>query len=179
MSATTHDFGAGPVPAHQHANGGGWVADAAYIAAHVRVGPRARVAGGTIEGGTIEGGTIWGGTIWGGTIWGGTIWGGTIRGGTIEGGTIEGGTIEGDRDVLVLGPVGSENQWVTLARDGETHLLGVGCWHGNTVDELASEVQRRCGDHPDIVAEYAAVEALLRVRLAEWGQAAATKEEQA
>ena len=139
MSATTHDFGAGPVPAHQHANGGGWVADAAYIAAHVRVGPRARVAGGTIEGGTIE----------------------------------------GDRDVLVLGPVGSENQWVTLARDGETHLLGVGCWHGNTVDELASEVQRRCGDHPDIVAEYAAVEALLRVRLAEWGQAAATKEEQA
>ena len=27
-SSTFHDFGCGKVPAHRHANGGGWVADA-------------------------------------------------------------------------------------------------------------------------------------------------------
>jgi hypothetical protein len=207
---STFDFGKGPVPAHQHPNGGGWVADTAQVADRVYVGPMARVAGGTIRGGTIRGGTIWGGTIWGGTIWGGTIWGGTIeggtirggtiwggtiwggtieggtiwggtiwggtieggtiRGGTIWGGTIEGGTIRGGRDLLVIGPVGSENQQVTLVRNDDSHLLGVGCWHGHTVDELAAEVQRRCGGRPELVAEYAAVEAVLRVRLAEWGQ---------
>ena len=46
------------VPAHQHPNGGGWVADAAHVAAHVYVGPDARIWGGTIEGGTIRGGII-------------------------------------------------------------------------------------------------------------------------
>ena len=87
-------------PAHQHSNGGGWVADTATASSEAYIGPRAEVIGGTIWGGTIwggtiEGGTIWGGTIEGGTIWGGTIWGGTIEGGTIRGGTIEGGTIRG------------------------------------------------------------------------------------
>ena len=149
-NTTTHDFGRGPVPAHQHPNGGGWVADTATVSAEAYVGPRAKVAGGT---------------IWGGTIWGGTIWGGTIRGGTIEYGTIEGGTIRGARDILVLGPVGSEDQMVTLVRDDDGHLLGVGCWHGHQVDELAEEVQSRC---PDRAGEYALVEALLRHRLAEW-----------
>ena len=216
----TYDFGAGPVPAHQHPNGGGWVAAAAFVAPKAWIGPAARVAGGTIWGGTIGGGTIWGGTIWGGTIWGGTIrggtigggtirggtigggtiwggtiwggtiWGGTIGGGTIRGGTIRGGTIgggtigggtiwggtirggtiRGDRDVMVVGPVGSENQTVTLVRDGDSHLLGIGCWHGYKVGDMAAEVQCRVGDRPDLMAEYAAVETLLRVRLAEWGQ---------
>ena len=146
----TYDFGAGPVPAHQHPNGGGWVAAAAFVAPKAWIGPAARVAGGT----------IWGGTIGGGTIGGGTIWGGTIRGGTIR----------GDRDVMVVGPVGSENQTVTLVRDGDSHLLGIGCWHGYKVGDMAAEVQCRVGDRPDLMAEYAAVETLLRVRLAEWGQ---------
>ena len=136
----TYDFGAGPVPAHQHPNGGGWVAAAAFVAPKAWIGPAARVAGGT---------------IWGGTIWGGTIGGGTIR---------------GDREVMVVGPVGSENQTVTLVRDGDSHLLGIGCWHGYKVGDMAAEVQCRVGDRPDLMAEYAAVETLLRVRLAEWGQ---------
>jgi len=82
-------------PAHQHSNGGGWVADTATASSEAYIGPRAEVIGGTIEGGTIWGGTIWGGNIEGGTIEGGTIEGGTIEGGTIEGGTIYGGTIYG------------------------------------------------------------------------------------
>ena len=40
---TQFDFGDGPVPAHQHANGGGWVADTASVAVTAYVGPDARV----------------------------------------------------------------------------------------------------------------------------------------
>ncbi len=44
---TTFDFhdGKGSVPAHQHPNGGGWVADTAYVAPTAYVGPDARVYG--------------------------------------------------------------------------------------------------------------------------------------
>jgi hypothetical protein len=46
---TTYDFndGNGPVPAHQHSNGGGWVAATATVAASAYVGPDARVYGNT------------------------------------------------------------------------------------------------------------------------------------
>lgn len=40
---TTFDFGFGPVAAHQHPNGGGWVADTAHVDDSVYVGPRAWV----------------------------------------------------------------------------------------------------------------------------------------
>jgi len=42
---TTYDFmdGNGPIPAHQHPNGGGWVADTAIVDATAYVGPNARV----------------------------------------------------------------------------------------------------------------------------------------
>ena len=41
---TTFDFGNGPVPAHKHPNGGGWVADTATVSESAYVGPNARVA---------------------------------------------------------------------------------------------------------------------------------------
>ena len=44
---TTFDFGDGngPIPAHIHANGGGWVADTAQVAESAYVGKLARVFG--------------------------------------------------------------------------------------------------------------------------------------
>jgi len=47
MSETTYDFndGHGTVPAHQHPNGGGWVADTAMVHSTAYVGPNARVYG--------------------------------------------------------------------------------------------------------------------------------------
>src|SRR5690606_37053101 len=44
-SETMFDFGSGPVPAHQHPNGGGWVADTAHVADSAYVGRNARVFG--------------------------------------------------------------------------------------------------------------------------------------
>ena len=45
--ASIHDFGDGngPVPAHRHLNGGGWVADTATVAASACVGLDAKVYG--------------------------------------------------------------------------------------------------------------------------------------
>ena len=40
---TIFNFGNGPVPAHRHPNGGGWVADTASVAETAYVGPDARV----------------------------------------------------------------------------------------------------------------------------------------
>lgn len=40
-----HDFGDGPVPAHQHSNGGGWVADTATVEENVYVSPNSKVCG--------------------------------------------------------------------------------------------------------------------------------------
>ena len=37
------DFGFGPVSAHRHANGGGWVADTARVSDTAFIGPEARV----------------------------------------------------------------------------------------------------------------------------------------
>jgi hypothetical protein len=45
MNNQTFDFGNGPVPAHQHPNGGGWVADTATVAITAYVGPDAHVFG--------------------------------------------------------------------------------------------------------------------------------------
>ena len=43
--STTYDFGNGPVSAHRHPNGGGWVADTATVAATAFVGPDAQIFG--------------------------------------------------------------------------------------------------------------------------------------
>ncbi len=45
MEKTTFDFGSGPVPAHRHVNGGGWVADTAIVADTAFVGSEAWVYG--------------------------------------------------------------------------------------------------------------------------------------
>lgn len=45
MNNEKFDFGYGPVAAHKHPNGGGWVADSATVAETAYVGERARVYG--------------------------------------------------------------------------------------------------------------------------------------
>ena len=133
-------------PAHQHSNGGGWVADTATASSEAYIGPRAEVIGGTIEGGTIWGGTIWGGTIEGGTIRGGTILGGTIWGGTIRGGTIRGGNVT--RDVTFV--CGAIPHSVTITDD----FVGVGCqWHSpEHWREHGAEIMIEDGQTPERAA---------------------------
>ena len=53
---TTFDFqdGNGPVPAHRHPNGGGWVADTATVEETAFVGPDARVSGSALVEGGVQ-----------------------------------------------------------------------------------------------------------------------------
>ena len=123
-------------PAHQHSNGGGWVADTATASSEAYIGPRAEVIGGT----------IWGGTIRGGTIRGGTIRGGMIRGGTIRGGMIEGGNVT--RDVTFI--CGAIPYPVTITDD----FVGVGCqWHSpEHWREHGAEIMIEDGQTPERAA---------------------------
>lgn len=53
---TTYNFNDGnePVPAHQHSNGGGWVADTCNISAEVYVDANATVAGRVVANGNVR-----------------------------------------------------------------------------------------------------------------------------
>lgn len=59
METQMHDFGdgAGPVAAHRHGNGGGWVTETATVDATAYVGPDATVRGSATVGGRA---TVWG-----------------------------------------------------------------------------------------------------------------------
>ncbi|HNE37362.1 MAG TPA: hypothetical protein PKZ82_12685, partial [Microthrixaceae bacterium] len=73
--------------------------------------------------------------------------------------------VEAPRHVLTVGPIGSEDQYATLARTEAGHLLTVGCWRNGTIDDLKAEVMRRA---PQCWPEYREVRRLLRLRLAGW-----------
>ena len=75
--------------------------------------------------------------------------------------------VSAPRHVLTVGPIGSEDQTLTLFRTETGYGVSVGCWRpdGATLDDLTAEVQRRAPDHAD---EYEAAMALCRVRIAEW-----------
>ena len=73
--------------------------------------------------------------------------------------------VYGPRHVLTIGPIGSENQYATLARTETGHTLTIGCWQDGTLDTLKAEVMKRA---PQCWPEYKAARALLRLRAAEW-----------
>jgi len=76
------------------------------------------------------------------------------------------------RHVLTVGPVGSEDQWLTLTRTDTGHRVTIGCWNGeHTIDDIPAEVQARCPEHAD---EYAELLPVLARRIAEWDTERAT-----
>ena len=127
------------VPAHQHPNGGGWVADTATVHESAYVGPDARVYGSAQVYDSAQ-------------VYGNARVSGNAR-------------VEAPRHVLTVGPIGSEDQYATLARTEAGHLLTVGCWRNGTIDDLKAEVMRRA---PQCWPEYREVRRLLRLRLAGW-----------
>ena len=89
------------------------------------------------------------------------------------------GDIASTRHVLTVGPVGSEGRTVTIHRhyDGPDstrwgHLVVAGCWSG-TLDELAERISPDGAhgwgeDAERWRADYGAVIAMARARVAEW-----------
>ena len=146
---------------HRHPNGGGWVQDTASVDETAYVGPDAEVS----ENAQVSGNAwVYGSArVYGNARVSETAW---VSGDAQVSGNA---WVSTSRHVLTVGPIGSEDQTLTLFRTETGYGVSVGCWHpdGATLDDLTAEVQRRAPDHAD---EYAAAEALLRLRINEWEQ---------
>lgn len=101
------------------------------------------------------------------------------------------GDLTHTRHYLTVGPIGSEHRYVTVHRDyagpaAETwgHRVNAGCWSG-TLDELAARIEPgggngwADGEANRYRAEYAALIALARIRVAEWEAEPVTAEDHA
>ena len=150
---------------HRHPNGGGWVQDTASVDETAYVGPDAEVYGNAQVCGNAR---VFGNARVSGTaqvsetarVSGAAEVSGNAR-------VFGAAWVSTSRHVLTVGPIGSEDQTLTLFRTETGYGVSVGCWHpdGATLDDLTAEVQRRAPDHAD---EYEAAMALCRVRIAEW-----------
>jgi hypothetical protein len=133
-----------------HVAGGGWVFEhgqlyddgvvygEARVHGNSRVHGRARVSGG----GRVFGfAVVFGDAIISGQVCG-TSW---VSGDAqiLYSARVHGaGRVDSSADVLVIAPVGSSNNTVTLFRSSNGHGLYVGCWAG-TIESLMPEVERR------------------------------------
>ena len=150
---------------HRHPNGGGWVQDTASVDETAHIGPAAQVYGSARVYGNAE-------VCGNARVSGSARVSGTARvsgSAQVSGAARVSGNarVSFPRHALTVGPIGSEDQTLTLFRTETGYGVSVGCWRpdGATLDDLTAEVQRRAPDHAD---EYEAAMALCRVRIAEW-----------
>ena len=137
---STFDFGFGPVPAHQHTNGGGWVADtarfddSAYVCPDAQVSDNARVSD----------------NAW---VWGDARVSGNAR---VSGDAQVSGNakIAKPSDYLLIGPIGSRAAFMTWTRSD--NCIATGCFRG-TVKEFLAAVRKTHGDNEHAKAYRAAV----------------------
>ena len=132
---TTFDFGFGPVPAHQHPNGRGWVADTAHVDDSAYIGPDARVFGDArVSGGAwVSGGARVFGDAW--------VFGDA--------------KLAKSSDYLLIGPIGSRAAFMTWTRSD--NCIATGCFRG-TIKEFLAAVRETHGDNEHAQAYRAAVE---------------------
>ena len=164
-----------------HPNGGGLVEDTAHADASAYIGPNARVSGTAHVYGNavISGNARVSGPA---QVYGTAQVSGNAR---VSGTALVSGTaqvsdtalIYGNarvfgnarvyepRHVLTIGPIGSENQTITLARTATGHTLTIGCWTDGTLDTLKAEVMARAPEH---WPEYRDARRLLIRRAQEW-----------
>ena len=191
----TFDFGdgQGPVPAHRHVQGGGWVADTARVDPDSFVGARARVFGRATVGPKValynktsvsgsarvsnvvleEAAKVDRSAQIHGSAWATAIISGQahIRDALLYGPVQVGldAVITSTRHVFTFGPIGSENCFMTVARipGSDDPFCAVGCWSGR-LSELPDEVEWRA---PFFAPEYELAIKLAEHRAKEWAEA--------
>ena len=151
--STTFDFGFGPVPAHRHPHGGGWVADTAHVADSAYIGPDARVYGDAWVNGDAR---VYGDAQVYGDAWvngnarvSGDAW---VNGNARVSGNA---TISKPSDYLLIGPIGSRAAFMTWTRSD--NCIATGCFRG-TIKEFLAAVRETHGDNEHAQAYRAAVE---------------------
>ena len=131
---TTFDFGYGPVPAHLHPHGGGWVADTAHVDDSAYVGPNARVSGNA-----LVSGDAW-------------VFGDARVYGDAQ--VYGNATIAKSSDYLLIGPIGSRADFMTWTRSD--NCIATGCFRG-TIEEFLAAVRETHGDNEHAKAYRAAM----------------------
>ena len=137
---TTFDFGYGPVPAHLHPHGGGWVADTAHVDDSAYVGPNARVSGNALVSGDAR-------------VFGDAWVSGDAR---VSGNARVSGDakLAKSSDYLLIGPIGSRVAFMTWTRSD--NCIATVCFRG-TVKEFLAAVRETHGDNEHTQAYRAAV----------------------
>ena len=162
---TTFDFGYGPVPAHQHPRGGGWVADTARVEDSAYIGPSAQVYGDAwVYGSAQVTGDAWVsgnarvyGDAW---VYGSAQVTGNARvyGDAWVYGSAQvtgNAKLAKSSDYLLIGPIGSRADFMTWTRSD--NCIATGCFRG-TVKEFLLAVRETHGDNEHAQAYRAAVE---------------------
>ena len=147
MTTLTHDFhdGRGPVPAHQHLYGGGWVADSAHVDASVRVTGDALVYGNARVTGDAQ-------------VYGNA----QVSGDAQVSGNAE---IRQKNDMVAISSIGSENGTLTLFRCKKgKHTVSRGCFADN-LSEFYRRVKEKDDNDPS-KAEYLALRPFLELKIA-------------
>ena len=112
----TFDFGDGPVPAHRHVNGSGWVADSAFVEASAQVSGNAQVYGDARVYGNAR---VYGDAWVSGDAW---VYGDAL--------------VEHPRDFVVIGPLGSRDAYLTWTRSD--NCIATGCFRGTAAQFLVA-----------------------------------------
>lgn len=162
--ATTFDFldGRGPVPAHQHPNGGGWVDDKAKVDPTAFVDARARVFGtAQVFGDARVFGTA---RVFGDAqVFGNAQVFGTAQ--VFGNAQVSGNArVECSRHVAQIGPIGRSAATLTLFREtGGGHRYSTGCFSGSFTNlEAASRTTHGPGS-PHYAAYGSAAVALWKI----------------
>ena len=143
---STFDFGFGPVPAHQHTNGGGWVADTARVEDSAYIGPSAQVTGNARVSGNAQ--VSGDAQVSGNARVSDNAW---VSGNAQVSGNAK---IAKPSDYLLIGPIGSRADFLTWTRSD--NCIATGCFRG-TVKEFLAAVRETHGDNEYAKAYRAAV----------------------
>ena len=143
---TTFDFGDGPVAAHRHPNGGGWVADSATVEASALVSGNAQVYGNALVSGNAW---VCGNAL----VYGDAQVSDDAR---VSGNAQVSGNarLSCSRDYALIGTLGSRDAYLTWTRSDNS--VATGCFRG-TVAEFLSAVSATHGDNEHARAYRAAV----------------------
>ena len=133
---TTFHFGFGPVPAHQHPNGRGWVADTAHVDDSAYIGPDAQVYGDAWVSGNAQ---VYGDARVSGDAW---VYGNARVSGNAR--VYGDAQVSKSSDYLLIGPIGSRADFMTWTRSD--NCIATGCFRG-TVKEFLLAVRQTHGDN--------------------------------
>ena len=174
-TGTGYDFddGNGPVAAHRHPNGGGWVADTARVSDSAQVSDNARVSGNALVFGNAQ---VFGNAWVLGTAWvsgdalvfdnaqvsdNAQVFGNAWVSGDAR--VFGDARVSGDAQFLLIGPIGSRNAYVTWTRSD--NCITTGCFRG-TVAEFRAAVDATHGTNAHGAAYRAMLDFIAATRTA-------------